>query len=410
MGHPQDSFRWQFQELQELVDQGEDAAAEALFEKLLRAGSEVFESLTKYIIEHPNEPRLAPLLELYAKLDDPRAAPILMRFLEIEVPELRIQAALGLGWLRARVALEKLDEMEGSDPDESVRHECRVAIEEILRDYPNLRKLCVHHEPLEVERRVEQDTEHEISQTILPSGDHRRRLAGIFPRLLARRLGVVPLWFGSGGVISFAMVRGADRDPLEDLRRLTGREVDLHAWPREKVYDWMLEFYDWGDDDWLDPGAELAEEALDEIASLVLEEIVPEDPHPALPDCADATEAAIAFLSICAMGDHTSAVVSCSADTGACRITVVNADGERLRLDPPLPPLAPRFFWAIKLLADLEGPRSIANPRTPHRKSDRGRIRCEHRRLEHPFEAAIVRSHSAGEEVLAMDFFASGSN
>ena len=94
MSHHQDSHRWQFEELQELVDQGEDQAARELFEKLLRSGPEIFDSLTTFIIEHPNAPRLAVLLELYAKLGDPRAVPILMRFLEVELESLDGDRAL----------------------------------------------------------------------------------------------------------------------------------------------------------------------------------------------------------------------------------------------------------------------------------------------------------------------------
>ena len=410
MSHHQDSHRWQFQELQELVDQGDDQAARELFEKLLKAGSEIYDSLTTFIIEHPNAPRLAILLELYAKLGDPRAVPILMRFLELEVPELRLQAVIGLGWLRARVALEKLDEMEAGDPEENVREEARAAIEEILRDYPTLRKLCPKHRPLEVARLVEQDSDLDIARTVLPPDDHRRRLAGIFPRLLARHHRATPLWLGSGGVISFAIPRDTQPGPADALRALTGREVELHAWPRERVYDWMLQFYAWGDDDWLAPGAELTDEALDQIASLVLQQIVPEEPHPALPDCADATEAATAFLSICAMGDHTSAVIEHAPAEGQLRLVVVNATGERLRLEPPQAKLHEGFLRAIKLLSNLEGPRSVTNPRRPGERPERGRLYCEHARLGRPFEAAVVRSESGGSEVITLDFFAGQSN
>jgi HEAT repeat protein len=75
---------------------------------------------------------VAVLLDLMGKLGDARAVTLLMRFLDIEVPELRMAAAVAVGWLQAPAAIEKLDQMEGSDPDSGVRAEARAAIEQIL--------------------------------------------------------------------------------------------------------------------------------------------------------------------------------------------------------------------------------------------------------------------------------------
>lgn len=404
MSSSHDSHYWQFEELMQLAEGGGQGEAEELFEKLLRLRHDLSDSLLNFVIEHPNEPRLAVLLELLAKMGNARAIHVLIRFLDIEVVELRRQAVIGLGWMRARAALERIDQLEGSDPEESVRHEARVAVEEILRDFPNLRGRLRHHEALEVERRVEHDTEGEIAGTVQPPDDMRRRLAGLFPRLLARRYHVVPLWLGPGGVIIFAMHEEAqDGDPLADLRRLTGREVEIHAWPRRKVAEWMLEFYDWGDDDWLLDDAETTQEALDEICAMVLEGLYPDQPHPALPDCTDATEAAQSLLSLLAQEDVTSAVITRDGRTGECRAALGTADGGKLEIDPPSAWQSAAFHRALLLLAGMAGPNAIAKTRGGASKTlEHGTIRDPKALGSRPFAADVSYREAGTSQIITL--------
>src|SRR5690606_9749358 len=206
MAHQQDPNEFQYEALLVYHEGGNVEERDKIFERLLHRGPEIFDSLAEFVIKQPNEPRLEILLELLAKLGDLRAAPILIRFTEIEVDELRVQAVIGLGWLRARAALEILDVLEASDPCEDVRTEARIAVEEILRDFPNLRSMLKHHQTLSIgDEPIQRDSDDDIRRTTPPGGEERQRLVGMFPRLLALRFKAIPLGVGPGGVMGFAV-------------------------------------------------------------------------------------------------------------------------------------------------------------------------------------------------------------
>src|SRR5690606_10406621 len=269
------------------------------------------------VIKQPNEPRLEILLELLAKLGDLRAAPILIRFTEIEVDELRVQAVIGLGWLRARAALEILDVLEASDPCEDVRTEARIAVEEILRDFPNLRSMLKHHQTLSIgDEPIQRDSDDDIRRTTPPGGEERQRLVGMFPRLLALRFKAIPLGVGPGGVMGLAVDPAVTPDPRETLKASLGREVELHGWPLSRIYERLLTFYEWGDDDWVRWPEHLAPVTMEAIRSIVLEGVSAEEALPALQDASDAVEAAQSLLSLLATRQYVTVLMEYN-DSGA---------------------------------------------------------------------------------------------
>ncbi|MBI5155342.1 hypothetical protein HZA57_08905 [Candidatus Poribacteria bacterium] len=394
-----DSHKWQFRELLSLYESGNRQEADHLFEKLLHIGTEIFDSLANFTIEEPNHPRLAILLDLLAKIGDLRAAPILIRFLDIPVLELRVHAAVGLGWLRARAALEKLDVLEGMDPEEEVRRECQLAIEEILHDFPRLRTLCKHHKPIALPRRpISLDNETVISRTTAPGGEERRRLAGLLPRMLALKYRAVPLGIGPGGVLGLAVRADLQTDPSDQLRRLTGHEVDLHGWPLPRIYERLLTFYEWGDDDWVQFHESVTPEARQEIRSIVLGNVLPNEPHPLLEDCTDSNEAVLSFLSICLQHRDASARVEHTGPDNELTITMTDRSGKPHDLAPPPDSLRVRFIRALRILA------GIATSENAGIGEAKGCINLEGPNLDRKFAAIVTSTHAPDRDILTFEF------
>jgi len=400
MSRHDESHRWQFEMLMVLAEEGRTAELDELFHKLLRQSHATLGPLCDFVIEQPNHARIAILLKLLAKMGSLAAAPILIRFLEIDVRELRLQAITGLGWLRARAALERLDDLENSEDDE-VRREAQVAVEEILRDFPTMRPHLKYHERIAIKRDlVGRATPDEIAHATPPGGDERRRLVGMFPRLLAMKYKAAPLGMGAGGVVAMAVNAEAKGDPTDLLRRLLGREVELRGWPLDRLHERILTFYKWGDEDWIEfGGALMTPEARREIANLVLGEIVPTEPRSPLPDCIDASEAVPSFLVACLREKAASAVVEYDAASGDMQIVLAAADGARRNLEPPQTTMRARFLAAIGILADLRTVSDDAGETTAE-----GCIRHEHAGLPAPLVVVVRRQRLGDLDVVALQF------
>lgn len=396
-----ESHRWQFEMLMVLAEEGRTAELDELFHKLLRQSHSTLDPLCDFVIAQPNHARIAVLLKLLAKMGSLKAAPILIRFLDIDVRELRLQAAMGLGWLRARAALERLDEIEGATDDDDLRREAQVAVEEILRDFPTLRPHLKYHERVAIRRdAVARATPGEIAQATPPGGDDRRRLVGMFPRLLAMKYKAAPLGMGPGGVVAMAVNADQQGDPTELLRRLLGREVELRGWPLDKLHERILSFYKWGDEDWIQFGGVLmTPDARREIVSLVLGDIQPGEPRSPLPDCFDASEAVQSFLSVCMREKIASAVVELDASEGRMEIALTAADGTGKSIDPPQPDMQPRFITALGVLADLRTVTEDTNETTSE-----GCIRHEHPGLPVPMVVVVRRQKIGDLDVVALKF------
>lgn len=387
MGKRDESYRFQFERLLQLAEEGDRQHAEELCQKLLVHANEVLPPLADFILDQPHHPRLAILLELLGKMGDVSAAGVLMGFLDSELPELRMQAAHGLGWLRARVALMILDRLEGGDPDPDVRHEARIAVEEILRDFPKLASMLRHHRPIPLgdDDPAIEDEAAEVDQSGLTHAE-RRMLAGLLPRMLALRYHSVPIRLEADGVLSIAVPLEKEKAPdPADLERVTGCAIQLHTWPIDHIYETILGFYEWGDDDWI--GAEnLPDSARDEIIALVLEKVAPDAPLCALPDCTDAIEAAQSFLSIGAQDRFASALVELERDGPAMSIELVTREGEACEIDAPPRHLREGFLRALKALGrcvdKVENGHVISRGRIEHESPARekplvGNLECK---------------------------------
>ncbi len=399
MPHRHDeSHRWQFEMLMVLAEEGQEEAEE-LFHKLLRQSGAVLDPLIDFIIEQPNHPRVAILLKLAAKMGSLKAAPILIRFLEIDIHELRIQAISGLGWLRARAALDRLDHIEGADANDEIRREAQIAIEEILREFPNLRGRLKNHERIAIAREaIKKDSQDEIARATPPGGAERRRLVGMFPRLLALKYKAVPLGMGPGGVLTLAVPDDLEEDPREAFRELLDREVELHAWPRERVNERILTFYKWGDEDWIQFGElNMTANVRREITRIVLADIVPTEPHSPLPDAFDSGEAVQTFLSICAREAIASALIEYDGAAGRMDITLTGGGGERQTLDPPAPNMRTRFFRALSILADCKSGEGDDD------STSEGCIRTEHPGLPGPLIAVVRTQNVGGFQVMVLE-------
>lgn len=312
-----------------------------------------------------------------------------------------MQAAVGLGWLRARVAIEPLDQLEGNDPEPEVRREARVALEEILREFPNLRRLLKHHKPTTLGREdVVIDSESTIAKLQPLTDEHRRFLAGRLPRLLALKYKAVPLLREPGDVLVIAVPIDPEFEVMvDDLQRVTGCLVELRGWPLNLIYERLLTFYEWGDDDWVQFHEELTDEALCEIADIVLAAIAPAQPHAALPDCTDSVEAVQSFLSLCVQRGAVSAILERDRQSGEFHIVLNGREGARESLDPPPPHMGERFLEALKLLADCEEEINDAG-----QLAGRGSIRASHTGMDRPF-VAVVRCESIDSHcIMALDF------
>jgi len=398
MSHHQDPHEFQYEALLAHHEAGDSEEREKIFERLLHRGHELFDSLAEFVIKQPNEPRLAILLELLAKLGDVRAVPILIRFTEIDVPELRIQAVIGLGWLRARAALQILDTLEDSDSCEEVRTESRIAIEEILRDFPNLRSMLKHHKTLSIgDEPILRDSDEDIRRTTPPGGTERQRLVGMFPRLLALRHKAIPLGVGPGGVMGFAVDPAVTPDPRETLKKLVGREVELHGWPLSRIYQRLLTFYEWGDDDWVQWPENLAPGAMKEICTLVIERIGPDEPLPALPDASDAVEAAQSLLSMLASHKYLAALIEYNDSGAAFSIRLVTKDHEEITLEPPDEELQMRLVAALELLSGLTKPGSF------DAAINEGLIKIAHQNIQKPLYVVTTRELLDERRLLRLD-------
>jgi hypothetical protein len=405
MAHQQDPNEFQYEALLVYHEGGNVEERDKIFERLLHRGPEIFDSLAEFVIKQPNEPRLEILLELLAKLGDLRAAPILIRFTEIEVDELRVQAVIGLGWLRARAALEILDVLEASDPCEDVRTEARIAVEEILRDFPNLRSMLKHHQTLSIgDEPIQRDSDDDIRRTTPPGGEERQRLVGMFPRLLALRFKAIPLGVGPGGVMGFAVDPAVTPDPRETLKALLGREVELHGWPLSRIYERLLTFYEWGDDDWVRWPEHLAPVTMEAIRSIVLEGVSAEEALPALQDASDAVEAAQSLLSLLATRQYVTVLMEYNDSGADFTVRLVGKDRAETPLEPPQGGLQMRLVRALELLSGL------TRPGTFDAAINEGLIKIDHQQMQKPLYVVASRELLDERRLLRLDVLEPGVN
>ncbi|MDX2175137.1 MAG: HEAT repeat domain-containing protein [Candidatus Sumerlaeia bacterium] len=384
MSHADDhAFDHRFELLMELYGQGE---AEGLQRQLLHEGARLYGPLMNYILRQPNEPRVAVLLTTLAKLDDQRAVPVLIRFLDIHLPELRRAAALSLGWLRAPAALEKLDSVEEKDPDETVRAEAAAAIDEILREYPNLSHVLRHHGT----RESASTEEVSMSPGMPKATPHDAKLMKCVPRLVADKYQAVPIRYGADGKLHVAALLGRSSRLRDTLSEIAGHPVTLESWPLSRIRPAMQALYRLGDEDFCYWHDQITEAALGECASRVLARVEPDSPLCPLDEAVDAIEAVRAVLALAA--------------TGRTEVVVIETTGEGMRLrydmggmfhslEPPAPELRPRFLKALFVLARIapeveSGEGTIGSPESGlhFRIKVVSRGECQHRvelRCEH---------------------------
>ena len=241
MSQHQDDYRfWQFELLISFHEHSDSAAAQELFSRLLTEKKDVFEPLSEFLAKNQETDGISILIELLGKMRNSTSAPLLLNFLKSKDRAVRLQSIIALGWLRARAALEQLDEIEARDPDEEIKREAGIAIEEILNDFPNMRDQLKFHQKIAIKRNpITIDTPAEIAATTPPSVEQRRKLVGMMPRMLAMKCQVVPLGIGPGGVVGLAVDKNTSEDPTEFYSKIFGRKVDLHGWPREAIYERM---------------------------------------------------------------------------------------------------------------------------------------------------------------------------
>ncbi len=347
--HPS-PFDHQFNKLLVLHRRGE---AEELFTELLRHGHSICNPLADFLLKHPGAPELSILIDLLSKCMDDRAVPLLMRFLDSGIAELRRAAANGLGWHRARVALEALDELEGTDPDNDVRLEARLAIDEILRDFPKLRSLLHYHEPMNrPQAAIAGEHERIPGATTRPDSEQRLELIRCLPRLLALKYNAVPIHVSPAKLLHLGVPSGSEKRLVEPLSTLTGRSVQLHSWTRERIRQAIEELYSLGDDDFCTFHQELTPGARDEVVEAVLAGVRPAEPASPLAETSDAVEAVQAFLTSCECMKLDEVDIRYAPPE--MTLEGRRADGSVYTLDAPPEGHRERFLSALRIVARLE--------------------------------------------------------
>ena len=395
--------RLQFERLILLEEAGEQEAAKEQFARLLSEKHDVILPLMDYIAERQDRAEIAVLVRLLGKMGDPSSAPLFIGLLKSTQRELRIQTIIALGWLRTRAALEQLDEIEARDPDEEIRRECAVAIEEILRDFPTLRDQLKFHQKVAIKRNpIIFDSPEVIRQTTAPGGEERRRLVGMMPRMLAMKFKAVPLGIGPGGVVGIAVDANTPDDPTDTFAALLGRSVELHGWPLETIYERILSFYRWGDNDWVIFGEAMTEAARREVVRLVTQGITPSEPHPPLPDCTDASEAVQSFLAICTQNPIRSALIEFMEEEERFDAILIDDSGNRTSLEAPPPIMHTRFLKALDILGNCRDALTAEGELDSTIRE--GAIRLEPPMVQRPRVAAVRIQTLGGLTVVGLDF------
>ncbi|MGF1573258.1 MAG: HEAT repeat domain-containing protein [Sumerlaeia bacterium] len=395
--------RWQFEMLIMMEEENDTEGCKELFSRLLSEKHDVIIPLMDYIAERQDVPQIAILVKLLGKMGENAAAPLLIGLLKSKRTELRLQTIIALGWLRTRAALEQLDEIEARDSDEEVRREAGIAIEEILRDFPTLRDQLKFHQKIAIKRNpITIDSKEVIGRTTPPGGEERRRLVGMMPRMLAMKNKAVPLGIGKGGVVGIAVDATTETDPTDYFAKLLGRSVELHGWPLQAIYERILSFYRWGDNDWVIFGEFMTDHARTEVMRLVTQGISPLEPHPPLPDCVDASEAVQSFLSICTQKPIRSAIIEFDEAGDLFVLTLVEKNGEKITLDAPPSILTARFMKGIELIANCQ--ECISADGEADSSVKEGLIRLEPPTVQAPTIAAVRSQLMGGLHVIGVEF------
>lgn len=383
-------FDYQFERLMQ-ADEGGGGETHPLFIELLRHGHTLADPLAEFLLRQKEGPRLAILVNLLGKCMDGRAANVLIHFLKSGEPALRRAAANALGWNRSRAGLEMLDRVEGNDPDPAVREEARAAIEEILREFPNLASLLKHHKPLPPpEARI--SGEHDLGAPDQPDDHQRLKLMAALPRLLAVKYNALPLHFSPGSQLHMAVNSGSERRLMATLSQLTGYHVQLHPWPPERIRNALETFYTLGDDDFCTFHDRLQPMAREEVVEAVLAGVRTDEPMCPLDESNDAAEAVQSFLSCLVAQD--AADFHISYEPPHMVLLGHTRSGGALELGPPEENHRERFLTALRLLAGLDA-------RTGLGQQKGGRIHCH--QCDPPATFAVRAEKHLSSEAIEME-------
>lgn len=359
------SHEHEFERLLAFQRDTQDAESTALFAEMLRH-PEIAEPLAQFLIQQEHAPELSVLILLLGKSMSEEHITLLEPYLDSEIPELRRAAANAAGWARAAVLIGKLEYIETDDPDEAASHEARAAIDEILREYPGLISRVPHHKPL---RSPSAEIPAEFDEVPVDHADESQapKLMAALPRLLALRHSSVPLHLSPNDQLHLAVPMGSEKRLMATLSEITGKHVQLHPWPKERLKAAIETLYSLGDDDFCTFHNQLTPMARAEVTEEILSRVDPSAPLAPLDDANDAVEALQSFLA---------ALPALKASRGIIefrppemRVQCDCESGETVTLDPPAHGHRERFMDALRIIAGLEAGAGLG-------KQNGGSIRC----------------------------------
>lgn len=343
-----------------LMEAAEGTDTDALFTDLLRHGPSLFDSLSMFILEEEQNPRVAVLVRLLGKTMDDRAIPMLMKLLDSDNVRTRRAAANALGWNRAPASLEALDRLAGTDSDSGVRQEAHAAIEEILRDYPGMKNILRHHMPEgeaagEQRAAASQTTEGPATPKQKSPAEklvdqEKLKLIMALPRLLAFKYRAVPLRFAAADQLHLAIETGRERRMIAPVSAVTGLNVTLTAWPMERVHEQIEKLYTLGDDDFVSFFERLNPIAQRELYDIIRAGIHPNEPASPLDETNDGVEAMQSLLSSCISLHAASATVFMEGTV--MRIAATKKSGDTVNLNPPAAAIRERLVKTLKIVCE----------------------------------------------------------
>ncbi|CAN5251615.1 hypothetical protein BH09SUM1_BH09SUM1_16450 [soil metagenome] len=367
-----------------LIDLHSQGKGDHLFTELLRQSAQIFQPLYEFLDTDSSDPRCAILVTLLGKCMDPRGISMLLGFLEHESPAIRRAAANALGWNRARVALEALEELEINDPEESVRHEAQSAIDEILVEFPKFAVGLKYHVPTSYGAKT------------AGGGNKSDAIANAIPRILSAKYRAIPLRLKDDtGALVIAVQSGTERRLIPTLTALTGRTVELEAWPEDAIKRELGKALNRGDDDFCAFENTLTDLAREELSELILSQVRPGEPGSPLSEAHDAVEAAQIFLATAARMNFRR--VQIIHEGGGMLIDASKSEdvreGENLiGIAPPPALYREKFLCVLRILAGLRDEAPTAT----------GHINCHG--CDPAYSASVTRTKRNSGETLQFTF------